>query len=94
MELLELKDFSDGGAFFEDDFDKKFKAFDWTKFNDKSVRISPCGLELIPAWVHLLIGIKLSRHARKIFFGDSGQPKRIFKRDENKKEDEQVSHGS
>ena len=94
MELLELKDFSEDGVFFEDDFDKRFKAFDWKQFNDKSVRISACGLEQIPAWVYLLIGIELSRHARKIFFGDSNQPKRIFKREEKDKVDEQVNHGS
>lgn len=87
-----MKDFSDDGVFFEDDFDKRFQAFDWKQFDDKAVRISACGLEQIPAWVHLLIGIELSRHARKIFFGDSSQPKRIFKRDDKEKVDERVSH--
>lgn len=94
MELLELKDFSEGGAFFEDDFDKKFKLFDWKRFDDKAVRISACGLPHIPAWVYLLIGIELSKHARKIFFGDSAQPKRIFKRETDNNEDERVSHGT
>ncbi len=94
MELIELKDFSNEGVFFEDDFDLKFRAYDWKRLDDKAVRISACGLEQIPAWVYLLVGIELSKHARKIFFGDSSQPKRIFKRDGNNKEDEQVGHGS
>lgn len=94
MEVLELKDLSEEGVFFEDDFEQRFHAFNWGQFNDKAVRISACGLDNIPAWVYLLVGIELAKHARKIFFGDSKQPKRIFKREDLEKEGKQFSHGS
>ena len=80
MEILELKDFSEDGAFFEDLFDQKFAQFDWGRYDDKAVRISNCGLTDVPGWVYLFVGIELSKHARKIFFGDRHDPKKIYKK--------------
>ena len=82
MELLELKDFARDGVFFEDHFDEVFSSYDWDRFNDKAVRVSNCGMHNVPGWVYLQIGIELAKRARKVFFGDSNKPKRIFKRSE------------
>jgi hypothetical protein len=80
METLELRDFANKGAFFEDDFDARFAAFNWQKFDDKAVRVSSCGLTEVPGWVYLSIGIELSQRARKIFFGDNHNARKLFAR--------------
>jgi hypothetical protein len=80
MEILELKDFAQDGAFFEDLFDARFAAFDWQRFDDKAVRVSNCGLTDVPGWVYLSVGIELSQRARKIFFGDNHNPRKLFTR--------------
>jgi hypothetical protein len=80
MEILELKDFAQDGAFFEDFFDARFTAFDWQRFDDKAVRVSNCGLTDVPGWVYLSVGIELSQRARKIFFGDNHNPRKLFTR--------------
>ena len=92
MELLELRDFSDKGAFFEDDFDKKFAAYDWNRFNKKAVRISNCGLTNVPGWAYLIIGIELSKRAKRIYFGDNYDPKKIFRRENEPADDPKVKH--
>ncbi len=94
MEILELKDFSENGAIFEDSFDRKFRAYDWERFNGKAVRVSNCGLHNVPGWVYIMVGIELAPRARKVFYGDAGQPKRLFKRDDETQADTQVNHGS
>ena len=81
MEILELSDFSDNGAFFEDLFDEKFRNYNWDRFNGKPARISNCGLTNVPGWAYLLVGIELAKRAQKISFGDSKNPKRIFRRE-------------
>ena len=78
MEILELKDFANKGAFFEDDFDARFAAYDWRRFDNKAVRISNCGLTDVPGWVYLSVGIELSQRARKIYFGDNHDPRKLF----------------
>ncbi|MCX6833190.1 MAG: DUF2480 family protein [candidate division Zixibacteria bacterium] len=80
MEILELKDFANQGAFFEDDFDARFAACDWQRFDVQAVRISNCGLTDVPGWVYLSVGIELSQRARKIFFGDNHNPRKLFVR--------------
>lgn len=80
MEILELKDFAFDGAFFEDDFDARFGGYDWQRFDGKAVRVSNCGLTDVPGWVYLSIGIELSQRARKIFFGDNHNPRKLFAR--------------
>lgn len=80
MEVLELKQFSDNGVFVEEVFDRKVEAFDWFRFRDMSVRVSSCGLTQVPGWVYLQIGIELAGQARKVFFGDVHNPKRVFRR--------------
>jgi len=80
MEILELKDFANKGAFFEDDFDVRFAAYDWQRFNNKVVRVSNCGLTDVPGWVYLSVGIELSQRACKIFFGDNHNPRTLSTR--------------
>jgi hypothetical protein len=80
MEILELKDFAQEGAFFEESFDAQFANYDWRRFDDKAVRISNCGLTDVTGWVYLSIGIELSQRARKIFFGDNHNPRKLFTR--------------
>jgi len=80
MEILELKDFAQDGVFFEDYFDTQFQTYDWQRFDDKAVRVSNCGLNVVPGWVYLTVGIELSRRARKIFFGDNHNPRKLFVR--------------
>lgn len=82
MVVLELKDLSEDGVFFEDSFEQKFRAYDWSRFDNQAVRVSNCGLDIVPGWVYLTVGIELAKRARKIFFGDAYEPKRIFKRGE------------
>jgi hypothetical protein len=81
MEILELKDFAIDGAFFEDDFDTRFATYNWQRFDDQAVRVSNCGLTDVPGWVYLTVGIELSQRARKIFFGDNHNPRKLFVRD-------------
>jgi hypothetical protein len=81
MEILELRDFAVEGIFTEADFDRKIGEFDWSRFADKSVRVSNCGLTQVPGWVYLQVGIQLAGRARKVFFGDVHSPKRIYKRE-------------
>jgi hypothetical protein len=81
MEILELKDFSEGDIFSEDHFDRKVLEFDWERFRDKAVRVSNCGLTQVPGWVYMQIGIELAWRARKVFFGDPHNPRRVFRRE-------------
>jgi hypothetical protein len=90
MEILELKDFANKGVFFEQDFDSRFGAYDWQRFDDQAVRVSNCGLTDVPGWVYLSIGIELSKRARKIFFGDNHNPRKLFARKTGT--DSQVEH--
>ncbi len=83
MEVLELKDFAVDGAFFEDEFDVRFRSYNWQRFDDEAVRVSNCGLTDVPGWVYLAIGIELSRRARKIFFGDVHNPRKLFSREKD-----------
>jgi hypothetical protein len=80
MEVLELQEFSQEGIFLEDDFDRLVAEFDWDSLRDKAVRVSNCSLTNVPGWVYLKIGFELAGRARKVFFGDHKNPKRIFKR--------------
>jgi hypothetical protein len=80
MEILELKDFANEGVFFEADFDARFAAYGWQRLDGKAVRVSNCGLTDVPGWVYLSVGIELSQRARKIFFGDNHNPRKLFVR--------------
>ncbi len=82
MEVLELKDLAEDGVFFEDAFERKCRDYDWSRFDDKAVRVSNCGLHNVPGWAYMMIGIELAGRARKIFYGDTKEPKRLFKRDD------------
>jgi hypothetical protein len=81
MEILELKDFAQDGVFFETFFDTQFAAYNWRRFDDQAVRVSNCGLNDVPGWVYLSVGIELSHRARKIFFGDNHNPRKLFTRE-------------
>jgi hypothetical protein len=80
VEILELRDFALEGAFFEDTFDERFRAYNWSRFDNQPVRVSSCGLTDVPGWVYLSIGIELAGRARKIFFGDKHHPRKLFSR--------------
>lgn len=81
MQILELKDFAEDGIFAEDEFDRKVATHDWEQYRDQAVRISSCALSQIPGWVFLQIGVELAGRARKIFFGDPHNPKKVFNRE-------------
>jgi hypothetical protein len=81
MEVLDLNELSDEGAFFEDAFEQKLSSFNWERYADKTVRITSCGLINVPGWVYLQVGIELSKRASKIFYGDAKNPKRIYRRE-------------
>lgn len=80
MQILELRDLSDAGAFFEDSFETRWRGYDWSRFDDQSVRVSNCGLSAVPGWVYLRVGIELAQRARRVFFGDQKHPMRVYKR--------------
>ncbi len=94
MEVLELTDFAENGVIFEAAFDQKFREYNWERFNGKAVRISNCGLQIVPGWVYITVGIELAGRARKIFYGDAKEPKRLYRRDGDSKLDTQVRHES
>lgn len=78
MEILELGELSEEGLFPEEEFDRKVKRLDWSRFQNKSVRVSNCGLTQVPGWVYLKVGIELALRARKVFFGDVHNPKKLY----------------
>ena len=92
MEILEISEFSEEGVFFEESFDRRVAAFDWSRFNDKPVRVSNCGLTDVPGWVYLQIGIQLSGRAKKIFFGDPKNPKKLYSREKISLSKEELRH--
>jgi hypothetical protein len=81
MIILELRDFAADGVFFEDVFDERFRQCNWSRFDGQAVRVSNCGLTEVPGWVYLAVGIELAGRARKIFFGDVHNPRKLFSRE-------------
>ena len=92
MEILEISDFAEEGVFFEESFDRRVSSYKWDRFDDKPVRISNCGLTDVPGWVYLQIGIQLSGRAKKIFFGDPKNPKKLYSREQHSVNKEELRH--
>ena len=70
MELLKIEDFASGGIIREKEFRENIESHDWSQYDGKHVLIQGCSQILIPQWAYLIAAIRLSRHAKKVSFGE------------------------
>ena len=78
MDTIYLNDFCTDGILKEKDFKEKVSSINWLKFIDKTVLIKGCADVPIPTWAYMMIAVALSKHAKKILFGEPCSSITIF----------------
>ena len=79
METIYLDDFLDDGIIKEKSFREKVSAINWQDYNSKRVMIKGCTSVPVPTWAYLIIAAKLTRYAKRIYFGEPCSAIDIFK---------------
>ena len=79
MENISLDDFLTDGIIKEKDFREIVSLTDWSQFENKRVIIKGCSEATIPTWAYLIITANLSKHAKRIYFGEPCSAIDIFK---------------
>ena len=80
MENISLDDFLTDGIIKEKDFREIVSLTDWSQFENKRVIIKGCSEATIPTWAYLIITAKLSKYARRIYFGEPCSAIDIYKK--------------
>ena len=80
MENISLDDFLTDGIIKEKDFREIVSLTDWSQFENKRVIIKGCSEATIPTWAYLSITAKLSKYAKRIYFGEPCSAIDIYKK--------------
>jgi|TARA_B100001175_G_C19085062_1_gene437735 hypothetical protein len=80
MENISLDDFLTDGIIKEKDFREIVSLTDWSQFENKRVIIKGCSEATIPTWAYLIITAKLSKYAKRIYFGEPCSAIDIYKK--------------
>lgn len=78
METIYLDDFLHNQIIKEDEFRKKIEDNNWKKYLNKKVLIKGCSKSPVPTWAYLIIATKLTKYAKKIYFGEACSAIKIY----------------
>jgi len=70
MIIFKLEDFATDGIIREKEFREKIESHDWSQYRGKVVLLQGCSRISIPLWGYLIAAIQLSRHAKRVSFGE------------------------
>ena len=80
MKTVALDDFLTEGILIEKNFRKKVSEIEWNNYEDENVLVKGCSQAPIPTWAYLIITSKLTKYARKIYFGEARRAIEIYKK--------------
>lgn len=58
----------------------QLRAFDWSKFTDKTVLVKGCGDQAIDHWAYTQAALYLGKHVRRLHYGEACSFVPVFKR--------------
>ena len=80
MEVLDIKDFMEGGIIVESAFFDKIENFDWKSLRNKRVLVKGCGTTIVPPWAFMVVAARLADVARSVRYGNEHSSFLIFRR--------------
>ncbi len=83
MEILNIADFTDGGAIRESSFFRRLDDADWDRFRDRPVLVRGCETTLVPPWAFMAIAARLAGVAKWVRYGNEHSSVMVCRRKNN-----------